>query len=191
LIDGIPDSYQRVDRTFAFVDLSGFTAYVGVQGDSAALEVLQSFKATVRHVASRKGVRIAKWLGDGAMLVGTEPERIIEAVIEIEGLVNTSGSPLELRAGIARGSVLLVEGEDHIGESVNLAARLCDLAKPRQVLAPESVVPSSRTDRDSDSMRLMSFLVNCEVEPVGDLEISGLAEPIPVVRLLPEGGYDD
>ena len=171
------EDYQRVDRTFAFIDLSGFTSFIDSEGDGAALELLHEFKSAVRQIAARKGVRIAKWLGDGAMLVGTEPERTVEVVVEIEGAIDLSGSPLKLRAGIARGLVLLVEGEDHIGDAVNLASRLCDIAEPHQVLAPASLVSS--------------LLVNSEVEPVGDLVISGFAEPVPVVRLLPEGGHVD
>ena len=171
------DEYQRVDRTFAFIDLSGFTSFIGSEGDGAALDVLHEFKSTVRQIAAKKGVRIAKWLGDGAMLVGTEPERTVEVVIEIEGVIDLGRSPLKLRAGIAKGPVLLVEGEDHIGDAVNLASHLCDIAKAHQVLAPASLVSS--------------LFVNSEAEPVGDLEVSGFAEPISVVRLLPEGGLVD
>ncbi|MED5582836.1 MAG: hypothetical protein VYD67_00480, partial [Actinomycetota bacterium] len=61
------DEYRRVDRTFAFIDLSGFTSFIDSEGDGAALEVLHDFKSAVRQLAARKGVRIAKWLGDGAM----------------------------------------------------------------------------------------------------------------------------
>ena len=118
------DEYRRVDRTFALIDLSGFTSFIDSEGDGAAREVLHDFKSAVRQLAARKGVRIAKWLGDGAMLVGTEPERTVEGGIEIEGVTDMSGSPLKLRAGIARGPVLLVEGEDRIGDAVNLATRL-------------------------------------------------------------------
>jgi hypothetical protein len=38
----------------------------------------------VRETCSRRGVRIAKWLGDGAMLVCVETEPLIGAVIELE-----------------------------------------------------------------------------------------------------------
>ena len=60
---------DRFERTFAFVDLSGFTTFTDRWGDKAAVEVLNDFRFLVRTVASRKGIRIAKWLGDGAMLV--------------------------------------------------------------------------------------------------------------------------
>ena len=65
---------DRFERTFAFVDLSGFTTFTDRWGDKAAVEVLNDFRFLVRTVASRKGIRIAKWLGDGAMLVAVEPE---------------------------------------------------------------------------------------------------------------------
>jgi class 3 adenylate cyclase len=40
-----------------------------------------------------------------------------------------------VRVGIATGTALLFEGDDYIGEPVNLAARLCSAAHPGEVLA--------------------------------------------------------
>jgi len=45
------------------------------------------------------------------------------------------------RAGVAAGPALLFEADDHIGASVNLASRLCDLAAPDEVLVAPEVVP--------------------------------------------------
>ena len=45
-----------------------------------------------------------------------------------------------VRAGIAGGWVLLIEGDDHVGREVILASRLCDSAGPGQVLAPKELV---------------------------------------------------
>ena len=36
---------------------------------------------------------------------------------------------------MASGAVILFEGDDYIGGAVNLAARLCDMAAPQEVLA--------------------------------------------------------
>tara|TARA_B100001179_G_scaffold121788_1_gene87086 strand:+ start:593 stop:1120 length:528 start_codon:yes stop_codon:yes gene_type:complete len=170
-VDPTPeDELRRIDRTFAFIDLSGFTAFTDAEGDGAAVRVLEEFRRTVRWVVARRGVRIAKWLGDGAMLVGVEPEQTVEAVVEIEARVHRSESPLPLRAGIARGPVLLIEGDDHIGDAVNLASRLCHMAEPQQVLAPASLVSS--------------LMVNTVERPIGDRDVDGFAEPLPVVELL-------
>ena len=159
----------RVHRSFAFIDLSGFTAFTDAEGDGPATEMLGAFRAAVREVASSRGVRIAKWLGDGAMLVGVETEPLVEAVVDIEQRIAASGCPLPLRAGISTGPVILFEGDDYIGHPVNIAARLCDEAQPREVLATGNAVSS--------------LLVNTVVEPAGERIIRGLEEPIAVVRL--------
>ena len=64
----------RVDRWFAFVDLSGFTSFGDEFGDDESVRVLTLFRGAVRQVATDFGVRIAKWLGDGCMLVSVEPD---------------------------------------------------------------------------------------------------------------------
>jgi class 3 adenylate cyclase len=106
---------KRVERTFAFLDLCGFTAYTDEKGDAAAYDVISKFRTAVRQVAAERGVRLAKWLGDGVMMVGVEQEDLVEAVIDIEYLVDESRSPLPMRAGIARGRVFLIDGDDHVG----------------------------------------------------------------------------
>src|SRR5581483_7929959 len=125
-------SPMRVERTFAFVDLCGFTSFTATKGDEMATSVLAGFRACLREIASRRGVRVAKWLGDGAMLVSVEPEPVVSAILEIEQRIDDGRSALPIRAGMAMGRVILFEGDDYIGTPVNLASRLCDVASPRQ-----------------------------------------------------------
>src|SRR6266508_934715 len=56
---------MRVSRSFAFVDLCGFTRFTDAHGDEEAVAILTQFRASVREVASEYGVRVAKWLGAG------------------------------------------------------------------------------------------------------------------------------
>ena len=67
---------MRVPRTFVFVDISGFTNFTNENGDDAAGRLLASWRAVTRDVASETGVRIAKWLGDGCMLVAVDHEML-------------------------------------------------------------------------------------------------------------------
>src|SRR3954470_1248682 len=114
---------MRVTRTFAFVDLCGFTGLTDEQGDEDAVEHLARFRAAAREICSRRGVRIAKWLGDGAMLVGVDPAPLVAAVLELEFCFAERDTPLALHAGLATGDTILFEGDDYIGRAVNLAAR--------------------------------------------------------------------
>ena len=127
------DVSQTLERWFAFVDVCGFTSYTERYGTPAALAVLTRFRTAVRGVTGRRGVRVLKWLGDGAMLVGVEPGPVIAAVCEL-GL-RFEEDNFDIHAGIAGGQVLLFEGDDYIGEPVNLAAKLCAAAKPGEILA--------------------------------------------------------
>lgn len=122
-----------VERGFAFVDVCGFTLYCDRHGEHAAIELLTRFREHVRDVAGRRGVRVAKWLGDGVMLVGTEDAPLVASVAEL--VLRTARAGLDLHAGVSAGKVLLFEGDDYVGRPVNLAARLCDAAEPGEILA--------------------------------------------------------
>ena len=133
--DDLPDTaHLSIVRTFCFADLTGFTRYTRENGPHAAVSLLEEFRAVSRDVAAKRGVRVSKWLGDGVMLVGTEPTPTIAwggHMIDHFGDV----AELDLRIGMATGPALLFEGDDYIGEPVNLAAKLCAVAQPGQILA--------------------------------------------------------
>ena len=160
---------MRVPRTFAFLDLSGFTNYTAAYGDDAAGRILGTFRTLVREVASERGVRIAKWLGDGCMIVGVEQQNVIEFVTDLERRAGTVCAPLTLRAGIATGHALLFEGDDYIGSAVNMAARLCDFARNVDVLMP--------------TMHLDRLPEGVDAEPFGEIELRGFPGKLDVVRL--------
>lgn len=124
---------QTLERWFAFVDVCGFTSFTESYGTPAALEVLSRFRSAVRSVTGRRGVRVLKWMGDGAMLVGVSPGPVMAAVCELR--LRFADDDFDMHAGIAGGQVLLFEGDDYIGPAANHAARLCDASAPGQVLA--------------------------------------------------------
>src|SRR5436190_22268469 len=70
----------RVTRTFAFIDLCGFTDFSDSHCDDAAVGELVNLRASVRAAAPLFGVRVDKWLGDGVMLVGVDVEPVVAAV---------------------------------------------------------------------------------------------------------------
>ena len=136
------DVSQTLERWFAFVDVCGFTTFTERNGTPAALEVLTRFRSAVRAVTGRRGVRVLKWLGDGAMLVGVAPGPVIAAVCELR--LRFDEDAFDIHAGIAGGNVLLFEGDDYIGPAANHASRLCEAAAPGEVLARRRRGPPAR-----------------------------------------------
>lgn len=160
---------MRVPRTFVFLDLAGFTNYTAAFGDDAAGRLLSAFRTIVREVASERGVRIAKWLGDGCMVVAVEQSDAIAFTLELHTRSGEVCSPLTLRAGIASGYALLFEGDDYIGSAVNMASRLCDEAGPRQVLIP--------------TMGVERLPEGVSANPIGSVLLAGFPGEIDVLEL--------
>jgi len=160
---------MRVPRTFAFVDLTGFTNYTAAFGDDAAGRILSAFRTLVREIASERGVRIAKWLGDGCMMVSVEQSNAISFALDLEHRAAELCAPLSVRIGIASGYALLFDGDDYIGSAVNMASRLCDVAGPFEVLLP--------------TMQLERLPEGVTANPHGEVELRGFPGPIDVVEL--------
>ncbi|MCQ3813433.1 MAG: adenylate/guanylate cyclase domain-containing protein [Acidimicrobiia bacterium] len=148
------ETHLKVKRTFCFADLSKFTAFTRNNGPHAAVAQLGEFRRITRNVAAKRGVRVAKWLGDGVMLVGTEASPTIALGAHL--VYAFSDSEIQVRVGIAGGIALLFEGDDYIGEPVNLAAKLCAAAEPDQILAVAELadLPSWVSSEDNVTVRI-------------------------------------
>jgi adenylate cyclase len=161
-----------VHRSFAFIDVSGFTALTELEGDERAVDILTAFRALLRDICARRGVRIAKWLGDGAMLVCVDTRPLLETVLELHYVVTEVSGPVKtvsIRSGIASGDVILMEGDDYIGHCVNVASRLCDLAPASEAWASPSVMH-----------HMPSWGAAASVTPVS---LRGVEKPVPVASI--------
>jgi class 3 adenylate cyclase len=167
----------RVDRCFAFIDLCGFTAFADRYGDEQVVVVLAALRTTLREASARRGVRVVKWLGDGAMLCSTMVDAVAGLVVEIDMRMALEAPSLPIRAGLAVGPAVMFEGDDYIGSPVNIAARLCARARPRELLATVEV-----------AARRQEWI---HVEPVISAPVRGLAREVGVCALsLRDPGQD-
>jgi class 3 adenylate cyclase len=159
------------------VDLCGFTAFTDRHGDEQVVLVLAQLRTALRESAARRGVRVVKWLGDGAMLSSTMIDAITALTVEMDQRMAEAIPSLAVRAGLAFGPVIMFEGDDYIGRSVNLAARLCDLAQPHELLATSQVA--------ADTPPWVSS------EPAGATTIAGFHDPVDLCRLSLEVAEDN
>jgi adenylate cyclase len=159
---------MRVRRYFAFVDLCGFTRFTELHGDVESVAVLTGFRTLVRDIASEHGVRVAKWLGDGAMFVSTDGPALAAALLELDQRASDAVD-LPLRAGFSGGDVILFEGDDYIGGPVNLASRLSGVASPGEIVA---------------SADMAAFVPEAgEVRSIEPRVVPGFVHAVPIVAL--------
>ena len=151
-----------------FVDLTGFTRLTEKQGDAAAAELAGRLAALVEGICRRYAGRPVRWLGDGGMFVFREADAAVAAATEMVAQAQDSGLP-PTHIGIHCGPVVFQDG-DIYGSTVNIAARLSARAAPGEVLVSKPVA-----DRIAQPGRL---------EPVGVVELKGVAQPLQVWRCL-------
>jgi adenylate cyclase len=157
------------DRTVAFVDLTGYTSLTDTHGDTVAVHVVdQLIAATEAEVAGRG--RIVKTLGDGVLLDFAHPDNAVAAAAAINDSLHALDGMPELTGGIATGPVIDRAG-DIFGSTVNLAARLADLAPPGELRVTDPAARAAST-------------AGWTVEPVGPTPIRGLHDPVSVHRVL-------
>jgi class 3 adenylate cyclase len=146
---------ERKYVTVLFSDLSGYTTLAQRLDPEEVKEITAGlFRETTKVVAKYEGF-IEKYVGDAVMAVfgairahEDDPIRAIRAAIEIHELVGALSSDYEKQIGqsmrmhtgintglVVTGDVDFGKGTHGIaGATLNLAARLCSLAKPGEVL---------------------------------------------------------
>ncbi len=178
-------SGRRVQRSFAFLDLCGFTAYMDEHGDEDAVQALAAMRTAIRSAAEEHGVRVAKWLGDGAMLVGVEHGSLMQCALAIQAWMPPGPWPA-LRGGVCTGQALLFEGDDYVGRAVNIAARLCSAAAPGQILVADGGSASPEHTQDGHTPGVVESEADLELGQDGRashaMEVRGLSSTIRVRR---------
>ena len=128
--------------TVLFADIAGSTPLYARVGDAAAFQLIESCLKIVRREIEGQGGRVVKHTGDGMLAVFTDPNIASEAVIRIHNAVSESdASTHKLAVRIAFHSGPVIQSADDVfGDTVNVAARLLELASPgRAITSAEAI----------------------------------------------------
>ncbi len=137
-----PPASTRIQSTFCFIDLEGFTALTEAHGDEDAAELATRF-AKLTKAALGPRDRLIKTIGDAVLVTSPDPaggvalvERILERAAKIPKFPS-------LRAGLHHGGAVVREG-DVYGAAVNLAARVAAEAHAGEVLGTDAIATAAR-----------------------------------------------
>ncbi len=124
-----------------FLDITGYTRLTQERGDEAAASLAESLGRLVNSTSIKHGGRAVKWLGDGVMLHFRDPGPGVVAALDMVDGVTDAGLP-PAHVGLHAGPVLFQEG-DYFGQTVNVASRIAEYARPGEVLVSQEVVEAS------------------------------------------------
>lgn len=133
---------MRIEATFAFVDMAGFTALTEQQGDEDAADLATMF-AEITRAALSPGDRLIKTIGDAVLISSPGPEAGLSLIERL--LTEAAAEPRlpSLRAGLHHGEAVVRDG-DVFGAAVNLAARVAAEAHPAEVLGTAPIADAAR-----------------------------------------------
>ena len=178
------ESHRR-EITALFCDLRGFTGFSESADPEDVMALLREYHAAIGEIIVRYSGTLERYAGDGVMVVFNDPIPVenpaLQAVLMALEMRDAIGALTEkwrrlghdigFGIGIAHGFATLgtigFEGRfDYaaIGTVSNVASRLCDEAKPGQILISPRV--------------LMAVEDAVTVEPVGEFALKGIRRPI-------------
>ncbi|MES0827360.1 tetratricopeptide repeat protein [Ruegeria sp. SCP11] len=152
-------------------DLVGYTRLMG-QDEAGTLERLKAVRREViEPLISQHNGRIFKLVGDGILVEFASVVDAVTCAIEWQQAIiqarkaGTGPTHLSFRIGLNLGDVI-VDGEDLLGDGVNIAARLEAQAKTDGICLSE------------DAYRQATGKIKAEFEDLGKLELKNVNQPV-------------
>ena len=161
-------SVDTATLAIGFVDLVGYTTLSSRMSPRALGEVVELFEETAHDVATARGGRVVKVIGDEVMFV--TPDATAACDIALTLVERFAGDPnVTPRGGLARGELLL-RGGDYYGPIVNLASRIAQLAVPNELLVTREIA-------DQADARTLRF------EAAGKRMLKGFEDPVTLLTV--------
>ena len=174
-----------VERKLAAIlaaDVVGFSRLIGLdeEGTIARLQALRR-DAIDPAIALHRG-RIVKTTGDGLLVEFASVVDALRCAIAVQRDLHArnasepSDTHIRLRIGVNIGDIA-VDGDDILGDGVNIAARLESIAQPGSIYVSE------------DAWRQARGKMNETFVDLGERELKNIAQPLRVYAIAPPDGF--
>ncbi len=169
---------QRVERRLAAIlaaDVAGYSRLMGLD-EAGTARRLRDHLAAMRPIVGKHDGRIVKTTGDGVLIEFPSVVAAVECAIKVQKLMARRNAKLIAeqrvlyRIGINLGEVL-VEGDDILGDGVNIAARLEGIAEPGGICLSRSAYEQVKGKIDT------------QYADMGEQRLKNIADPLQVFRI--------
>jgi DNA-binding NarL/FixJ family response regulator/class 3 adenylate cyclase len=164
-------------KTFLIADVRGYTAFTERRGDEAAAVLAARFARIARRVVEASGGTVVEFRGDEALAVFDSARAAIRSAVALlrrlaKATADDQTLPLPAGIGLDAGEAVPVEG-GYRGAALNLAARLCAMAGPGEILVSPEVV------------HLAGPMDQVTYEARGSVKLKNVVEPVRPTRVVP------
>jgi len=179
--DGPSDKAAKDAQILAvlFADIDGSTRLYETHGDETAHRLTAECLTVLDAQAGLAGGRTVKTSGDGVMCVFATPDEAFRAATLMRDA--QSRTEVSIHAGVHFGPVIEYDG-DFYGDTVNVAARVTDLAKAGEILVTEDTVVRLSPALRAATRWLDKASMKGKKEPVGVYMVVAEEENVTVIR---------
>ncbi|WP_298260269.1 adenylate/guanylate cyclase domain-containing protein [Bradyrhizobium sp.] len=176
------DQPSRVERRLAAIlaaDVAGYSRLMGLD-EAGTARILREHRVVTDALTAKHGGRIVKTTGDGVLLEFPSVVDAVECAVAVQAVMaeRNEGIPqdrrMQYRIGINLGDIL-IDGDDILGDSVNVTARLEGIAEPGGIC-----ISSSAYDQ-------VSGKVAVEFTDLGEQTLKNIARPIRAYAVVQNG----
>ena len=156
-------------------DIVGYSRLMGLD-EAGTAQALRDHRAAVDPLITQHGGRVVKTTGDGLLIEFGSVVGAVECAVVLQRLAAERNAAvagdrrMEWRIGVHLGDVL-IEGDDILGDGVNIAARLEGIAEPNGICISE------------DAFRQVRGKVEVEFADLGEQSLKNIARPLCVYRV--------
>ena len=163
----------RVDRRLSAIlaaDVAGYSRLMGLDEVGTA-RVLREHRSVTDALVTKHGGRIVKTTGDGLLLEFPSVVDAVECAVAVQAVMAERNQAVPqdqrmlFRIGINLGDIL-IEGDDILGDGVNVAARLEGIAEPGGICISSSAYDQVRGK------------VAVEFADLGEQNLKNIARPV-------------
>ena len=160
-------------------DVAGYSRLMGAD-EAGTAHALREHLAAITPIVTSHGGRVVKTTGDGVLLDFSSIVAAVECAAAVQQLMVERNAELPqdrqmlFRIGVNLGDVI-IEGEDILGDGVNIAARLEGIAEPGGICISD------------DAYRQVQGKVAAQFVDSGQHQLKNISRPVRAYRVLPQG----
>jgi class 3 adenylate cyclase len=172
----IDQRLKILSLTFLFTDLTGSTDLYERVGDLVAYDLVRAHFQVLTEVVAAHGGAVVKTIGDAVMATFPTPGEAVGAALTMRAAMRRlnaerGADELVLKIGLHEGPCLAVhlnDRQDYFGQTVNVAARVQELATSDTIYATEPVVRHAEAAALLARQGLGAQQHSCNLRGVGD-----------------------
>jgi adenylate cyclase len=158
-------------------DIVGYSRLMGLD-EAGTAQAVREHRVAADPLIAEHGGRVFKTTGDGLLIEFASVVGAVECALALQNLAAERNATvatdrrMEWRIGVHLGDVL-IEGDDILGDGVNIAARLEGIAEPNGICISE------------DAFRQVRGKVEAEFADLGEQRLKNIARPLRVYCVEP------